>query len=277
MRDFYMTLLSNSSMEYYPKNKTSSFTVQLPRYIQMEDDWEVGLVEIQYPYTFYTVSEAHNEIELIVYDVTKAFSKFVHDNANTQARLRDSGLPSTKITCKLTPGFFSSIADLVSAIDELVRSSTDLRIIKYDSETNSIIIDNREVVMGGKCIDSCILSDRLNLQLGYTPGVNIITAPVQYIPNLNFGVPDKMIIYCDIVEPQLFGDKCAKVLFTVNTLPEGEPTFGRAISSYIHSPHYIQVQANNFEAVRIDIRDVQGNLMPFQYGTLTIKLHFRQK
>lgn len=77
MKDFYMTLLSNSSMDYHPQNKTSSFTVQIPRYLTLEGDWTVGLAEIQYPYTFYTVSPEHNEFQLELIDVSRDFIKWV--------------------------------------------------------------------------------------------------------------------------------------------------------------------------------------------------------
>lgn len=46
MKDFYMTLLSNSSMDYHPQNTTGSFTVQIHRYMRFEGDWEAGLAEI---------------------------------------------------------------------------------------------------------------------------------------------------------------------------------------------------------------------------------------
>lgn len=38
--------------------------------------------------------------------------------------------------------------------------------------------------------------------------------------NVKIDVPDNMIIYCDIVELQIFRDKFARVLTSVNTLPD---------------------------------------------------------
>ena len=36
-------------MDYYKGNSLSNFTTQLPNAIDLTGDWEVGLVEIQYP------------------------------------------------------------------------------------------------------------------------------------------------------------------------------------------------------------------------------------
>ena len=55
MSDFYLTLPSNSSMDYYKGNSLANFTTQLPNAIDLTGDWEVGLVEIQYPHNWYNV------------------------------------------------------------------------------------------------------------------------------------------------------------------------------------------------------------------------------
>ena len=47
---FYLVLPSDSSLEYFPDNKNSRFTVRLPRYIHLEEnDWKACLVHISYP------------------------------------------------------------------------------------------------------------------------------------------------------------------------------------------------------------------------------------
>jgi len=50
---FYLTLLSNSSMSVYPNNTTAKFTTHLPRHMQLTGgDWEAALVEFHYPCTY---------------------------------------------------------------------------------------------------------------------------------------------------------------------------------------------------------------------------------
>lgn len=62
MKDFYMTLLSNSSMNYFPNNKTSVFTVHLPRKVILKENWAVALASINYRYNFFNVTEKNNRI-----------------------------------------------------------------------------------------------------------------------------------------------------------------------------------------------------------------------
>src|SRR5436190_14286888 len=54
---FYVTLPSNSSMQYYPNNTTSNFITHLSSAINVSDgaQWELALVEAHYPNSFLTV------------------------------------------------------------------------------------------------------------------------------------------------------------------------------------------------------------------------------
>lgn len=276
MKDFYITLLSNSSMDYHPQNKTSSFTVQIPRHIRLEGDWEVGLAEIQYPYTFHTVSEEHNVIQLELVNATPEFTKWVAENP--KKLVREGNFTTTSGICKISPGFYSEVEDIIKAVNDSIKKVSGVsNVFEYNSKTHTVKAKNTEVQVNGKYIQSCILCERLGIQLGYPPGVNVFSMKSSpFAANVKFGVPDKMIIYCDIVEPQIFGDNFARALNSVNTLPEGEAYFSKTVSTYFNTPQYIPVQSKNFESVSIDIRSVDGKYMPFQYGTLTVKLHFKQ-
>ena len=57
MNAFYLTLPSDASMNVFPNNTLTSYITRLPRPIEFTGRWEVGLVEIQYPHTWYDVSE----------------------------------------------------------------------------------------------------------------------------------------------------------------------------------------------------------------------------
>ena len=55
--EFYVTLPSNSSVQYFPDNKTSNFVTKLPRTLQLDGEWEVGPPEIDYPHTWYNIND----------------------------------------------------------------------------------------------------------------------------------------------------------------------------------------------------------------------------
>ena len=50
--EFQVTLPSNSSASYFPNNSPACFTTMLPTNIDLEGDWEVGLMDIQYPFNW---------------------------------------------------------------------------------------------------------------------------------------------------------------------------------------------------------------------------------
>lgn len=55
---FIYILTSDGCMDVYPDNKTSDFRIMLKDPIDLEDDWEVGLLDINYPYTWTNVGPA---------------------------------------------------------------------------------------------------------------------------------------------------------------------------------------------------------------------------
>lgn len=62
---FYITLPSNSSMQFFPDNRTCCYITQLPRSIELTGEWEVGLAEILYPVSFASSSPSSLPIEEI--------------------------------------------------------------------------------------------------------------------------------------------------------------------------------------------------------------------
>ena len=49
MSRFYLTLPSNNSIKYYPENAVARYTTKLDNTIELEVEWEVGMVEIWIP------------------------------------------------------------------------------------------------------------------------------------------------------------------------------------------------------------------------------------
>ena len=61
MKDFYLTLLSDSCLDTFPKTKQSSFTVHLDHPIQIDKgNWEVALAELITPAEVLNISDSNN-------------------------------------------------------------------------------------------------------------------------------------------------------------------------------------------------------------------------
>ena len=66
--EFYVTLPSNNSVQYFSNTKTSNFQTKLPKTLQLDGEWEVGLAKIDYPHTWYNIHEGKNSVEIYVPD-----------------------------------------------------------------------------------------------------------------------------------------------------------------------------------------------------------------
>ena len=71
MSSFYVTLPSNSSMNYYPGNTLANYAnyvTKLPHSFDLLGEWEVGLSEIQFPISWYNVTDCESHLFLMFLD-----------------------------------------------------------------------------------------------------------------------------------------------------------------------------------------------------------------
>ena len=109
MNNFYLTLPSNSSMELYPDNTLAHYVTKLPQRIELDGQWEVGLVEIQYPHSWYNIPEDCDRQMTIMHTL-------------------DSGLIETNIF-HIPPGYYKpeTLLERIKTLATYVRNSPNLR------------------------------------------------------------------------------------------------------------------------------------------------------
>lgn len=118
---------------------------------------------------------------------------------------------------------------------------------------------------------------RLATQLGFAPDENVFAYKRSpYVGNIYFGVPEQLMVYCDLVEPQMIGYDLSQIIKVVNTT-NSEVKFGTPCHRAFQKIHYIPVLKKEFESVEINIKDITGQSFPFCHGIVLIKLHFKQK
>lgn len=122
---------------------------------------------------------------------------------------------------------------------------------------------------------SIILEGFLALQLGFEPNVDIITTPASTQPKLDFGIPAELLVYCDVIYPQLFSDTHAQILRVTHTLNKGNHYGDSCVRSFQHR-NYVPIIHKNFKTVTIGLRAATGSLIPFSFGTACVLLHFRE-
>lgn len=254
MNDFYLTLISNSTSELYPSNITSSFMVQLPRKIVLNEEFVVGLAEIQFPYNFFNITQNNN------------LFTFVSD--------------SHKYNGSISPGFYNSVSDIIDEVLNQTRADLGdwLRVDRVTNRTEVIKTEKLVARLShSNSLNYFHFHGRLATQLGFAPDTNVFKYELSpYVGNIYFGVPEQLFVYCDLVEPQMIGYESSQILKIVNTT-NSEHKFGTPCHRAFQKIHYIPVMKKEFESVEINLRDIAGQLFPFCHGVVLIKLHFKEK
>ena len=132
MTNFYITLPSNSSMNYYPENTVTKYKTHLAQPISLEGDWEVGLFEFEYHRTWYNVEEKDSKI------------RFDH--------MKDEKVVREKI--HIPYGYYTSIEELTDRINTsfivfgVESGITQMPQLRVDKLTSKISI---RLVLNTKC------------------------------------------------------------------------------------------------------------------------------
>lgn len=253
--NFYLSLLSNSSMDYYPENTTANFSTKLPKTIKLEGEWSVALVEIQYPCTLYTVQEFDNIIYMTI------ATKLENEEEDSLIHYK-THIPVTN---------YDNIEHIVKAANA-IGLFKDRVMFVYDDMTSMISVQilDKEII-------TLKLSPKLGFQLGFEPNVNLVyNKRAKYPANLYLGLPSQLFIYCDIIAPQIVGDVMASLLRII-PLETYKYTYGSNKMHVFSPPYYLPIIRREFDTIEIDIRSSVGEKIPFQFGTSYVKLHFQRR
>ena len=118
--EFYVTLPSNSSMQYFPDNKTSNFVTKLSRTLQLDGEWEVGLAEIDYPHTWYNVHEGKNSVESYAPD------KF--------------DLVFQIVEYSIQPGYYEKVQDMIDSLYKAGLANLTDVVLLYDDTSKRVTV-----------------------------------------------------------------------------------------------------------------------------------------
>ncbi len=241
MDSFYATLPSNSSMDTYPDNALSHFSVNLPTALSFEGEWEVSLAEITYPRRWLNIVEGHNHI---------------YCNAEeTEGGVHIHTIPE---------GYYHTPDEVLAKITPLIEHSDKIR-IKYNKYLQKVIVRTVEGV-------SITFVERLGHLFGFNKAMAI--TGIEKAPHVvDMKQIHTLFVYTDIIEYNIVGDTRAPLLRNVSV--EGE--YGDIITKTYDSPHYVPLKQKFLNTVNINIRDDVGHYIPFIGGKVIVKLHFRKR
>ena len=282
MSDFYITLPSNVNTS----DRTNHFSVNLPKKLELDGQWEVALSEIQYPFSWNNVSGAlqpddttDNWIDVIFqtgHQATLFVPPGYYDNVETLIKgiefgrskmkksLKRSYSENAKIK-KLNPKKFSKLKTIVPFN---IEKDADAFIFTYNSTLKRMVFKSQPDL-----IKRVLLSDQLRYMMGYdTLSLEGKTVWGKYNPDMRNGFYS-LYVYCDIVEPQMVGNTIVPLLRTVHIDGKHEDI----MEKLYQSPHYVPINKKQIERISIEIHNDRDQLVPFDFGKVLVKLHFRKK
>lgn len=263
----YIILPSNViSNDIHNDNTTSHFITQLPKAMELDSDYEVALIEINYPHSFLDIIPAEKcSYSISVVDIHEPGARPLEFDACDSSN---------------TKNIFSDQKQIISHLNSIRPPAFKgfFRLIK-DMETQKVIIDLTEG-------DAIILTKFLADILGFDKQKHFFAQgkPTKHKEKAFFRIfadrsPDlhianyNMFIYSNLVTETLVGDSMLPILRSVPIDPEQR---GKYITKSFEKPRYIPLSSNFFQNIEILICDDLGNPIKFQWGKTVIHLHLRK-
>ena len=247
MDSFTIELISNASSQLLPNNTLSSFTIFLPEQVNLDGQWEVAISEISYPSMHQNVTEG----------------KFM---------FYDEKLPETTEAYYLEPGLYSSVTDIVEAMNTLIQEGNNhrdtcftIKVIRVTqkvkvylaNEKSSLTIFSTDL---GHIFGADVRNDLGILMNGKGPHEPTFAYDIVRILSL--------MIYTDIVEYNFVGDTKARLLRCfpfMSKLKSGDIITTGQNTNYgtLSNLPFRRLLKNSFHSIHIDLRHTSGEKIPF--------------
>ena len=283
---FQLTLISNARMDYCPTNKPADFTTKLVVPKRIEGDWEVALVELQYPHNWNTfLTDAFIGLVLeppqgVTIDDFKAnLGKSLETLSKEGHEIYDKiiGDPlvikneAAGLMFRIPKGYYDSITDIIEIMNNEMREclASSNGTIELNLAPKNLFSKTVFTKKGIKSITPYSNNDKILKLLTYATDLH-------YGPELRFQLdPIRTIfVYCDIIDYQLVGDTQAPLLGTapVTGMDGDQPT-------HTFNPiFYIPVQNKLLDKVKLYLCDEFGDPVPFENtGRVICRLQFRRR
>ena len=271
---FSVVLPSNSSMDVFPDNRTSSYKVVLPDTLELDRErYEVALSEIQFPVTWYNVRKGKNFFDKVVYNLTE--DEFYERNAmipeDMDRKSTADFKPPIPITYKISipSGYYSTPEEIVAQLNE--GEAKMFRPIKfhYDPIGRRIKMEMEK---------DCVLQTRssgIAVCLGFhaeeykaeNVKANFVSESIASVNSMYHSV----YVYTNIIENQHTGNYKVPLLRVVPVRAK----YGNLSCVNYDRPHFMPLSQSNVHTIEVDLRDSTGDLISFESGKVVVTLLFR--
>lgn len=279
----HVTLLSNSSLKYYPTNSLSRFTVKLPNTINLNSNekWYVGLTNV-----------AHTSISEQTKITIKSSTQVIH--------CLDIGL--IIFLYATTPKFYQKIEE--DNFFDRYNSSAELAKFNYNKNEAYIqLIVVKDASLLIKCNQEYTLEEFFDIIFSqirrplwpefiesfqkeiknFKPTKQIEAIIKNIKDSINIDVNTKinpfpfyMCFYCNIIKPRTIGDASVQCLYMHPLGTDADRSISR--SYQIDNVQYCPIEKYNISEISILITDETGEQINFRDGLFMtyLVLHFRK-
>lgn len=235
-------------MTTYPLNTVAQFTTRLSDQIELSGEWEIALVEIIYPRTWYNVNGADCHFAVTTID----------DQLGTLMICRDA----------LNEGQYETVSDILQSLKAALRRMNEQLIdFSLDPFTKKVVLNtpHNKVITLSPALSQILGFDRteFNVNERYESSNG---------SDINHGCAS-IFVYCDLAQDVVVGDTKAPLLRVLNV----EGKFGDVIHKIYTRPIYIPLSKSHFDSIEINIRTETGELVSFVSGKSIVTLHFRRR
>lgn len=248
-KDFYLCLPSNSSLNNFPQNNAGHFFTSLPRSINVEGEFEIGLSEIIFSNSYYNIND--KEIGF----------KFSYKDYSSDYIYLEHGLYKTPIH------FIDCLNNLLRIHREKDGKNVGVKFFFNQASkkvTLRILRTGLKFQMTQGLVDVIGLNEKEFEGPVKTGGLRAIDI------NRDFSL---IYVYCDLIEHRLVGDTLAPLL---RILPTADQT-SDVIHCIFQKPHYIPLAKRNFNFIEILLATDTGKKLQFQSDKTVVTLHLRPR
>lgn len=248
---FYLTVASNADSEFFPDNAVSHFKNKTPTSIDLNEPWEVALVEMSCPFNFHNV--ANLDVFLTVYP-------------------KKNSKPNYKVEVYLNAGHYRDAEIFIFALNKAISEVSVGYVNKNIGFTYDKISQRVRVMKKGGV--TLTFSPKLKRMLGFHPSRNQIpnNARGDYVIDITDSL-HHMFVYTNIIEHRAMGRQLVPL---IRILPiKGTGGDMNDINTF-QNLHYFRARRQIFDTIEINIRDSQGQFIPFNRGVSILTFHFRK-
>ena len=269
--EFSLPCESNSSMNIYAGNTASNFKINMHQPLELNNEWEVGLSELQYPCAWDNVRRGSN--------------KFL-----VRWRYKDESIDKRLFSIpKIVPrGYYIDTESLVTKVNELVSKHAVgmLKgvILEYNKVSRRVTIKTKDVTFTRasdkkdfKVNASIKLKGDIARLLGFPddkliPSNRETISPYVASPSGGF---HQMYVYSDLIQPQPHPDGNVPVMRVIAV--EHDRQEKGYTSVHFQQPYFMSLTKSRITSIEFKIADATGRPVGFSYGNAVIVLLFRRK